>query len=143
MVSEYGLERRVTCTGDVADIKAAFAALDITVLPGTLPEPFGGVVVESMAMGKPVIGTRVGGTVEQIEDGVTGILVEPNDPQGLAEAMETLLTDDRLRSEMGTQAKARFLRLFEFEPFYLRMSKLYAELVRSESQDADQCRESS
>lgn len=59
MVSQYGLKGRVIYTGDVADIKAAFAALDVTVLPTTLPEPFGGVVVESMAMGRPVVATAI------------------------------------------------------------------------------------
>jgi glycosyltransferase involved in cell wall biosynthesis len=143
LISRHGLEDRVIYTGDVADVKAAIAALDVTVLPTTLPEPFGGVVVESMAMGKPVIGTRVGGTVEQIEDGTTGILVEPEDPEGLARAMETLLRDAGLRSEMGAQARTRFLSLFEFEPFYVKISQLYGELVRCKSRGAEQCQESS
>jgi glycosyltransferase involved in cell wall biosynthesis len=143
LISRRGLEDRVIYTGDVADIKAAIAALDVTVLPTTLPEPFGGVVIESMAMGKPVIGTRVGGTVEQIEDGTTGILVEPEDPEGLARAMETLLRDAGLRAEMGAQARTRFLSLFEFESFYVKISQLYGELVRFKSRGAEQCQESS
>jgi len=143
MIARYGLEERVIYTGDVADIKAALASLDITVLPTTLPEPFGGVVVESMAMGKPVIGTRVGGTVEQIENGATGILVEPDDPEALARAMESLLADAPLRSEMGARARKRFLALFEFEPFYGKVSQLYEELVRSKCRGLDPCQKSS
>ncbi|MBK7260238.1 MAG: glycosyltransferase family 4 protein [Ignavibacteriae bacterium] len=59
---ELGIDKQIVFTGDVADIRAAYAALDISVLPSEQPEPFGGVVIESMAAGKPVIGTRIGGT---------------------------------------------------------------------------------
>ncbi|MFB3778494.1 MAG: glycosyltransferase family 4 protein [Bryobacteraceae bacterium] len=143
MIARYGLEDRVIYTGDVADIKAAFAALDVTVLPTTLPEPFGGVVVESMAMGKPVIGTRLGGTVEQIEDGATGILVSPGDAEGLAQALEKLLADSRLRSGMGASGRRRFLERFEFEPFYAQISRLYEGLIRCRTRGVEPCQESS
>jgi glycosyltransferase involved in cell wall biosynthesis len=131
MIGELGVGDRVLCTGDVGDIKAAYGALDVTVLPTTLPEPFGGVVVESMAMGKPVIATRLGGSVEQVEDGVSGLLVTPDDPAALADAMARLLSDPQLRAEMGARAKERFLKCFEFEPFYAQITQLYSELIRS------------
>ncbi len=120
---------RVVYTGDVADIKAAYAALDLTVLPTVLPEAFGGVVIESMAMGKPVIGTRLGGTVEQIEEEITGLLVHPDSVEALAEAMDRLLSDPQLRARMGAAAKVRFLARFEFEPFYKKMFQVYASLI--------------
>jgi len=120
---------RVIYTGDVADMKAAYAAVDLTVLPTVLPEAFGGVVIESMAMGKPVIGTRLGGTVEQIEEGITGLLVPPDSVEGLAEAMDRLLSDPELRARMGAAARVRFLTCFEFEPFYRKMFQVYASLI--------------
>ena len=80
--------------------------------------------------GKPVIGTRLGGTVEQIEDGVTGFLVEPNDPRELAAALERLLADADLRRRMGENGRARFLRLFEFEAFYARIASVYAQITK-------------
>lgn len=64
-------------------------------------------------------------------DGVTGLLVTPDDPAALADAMARLLSDPQLRAEMGARAKERFLKCFEFEPFYVRITKLYSELVRS------------
>ncbi len=131
LICEVHLEDRIIYTGDVADIKAAYAALDISVLPSALPEPFGGVVIESMAMGKPVVGTRYGGTLEQIDDGVTGYLVPPNDPTALAEALACLLRDDELRQRMGAAARERFLRLFEFELFYHKMLAVYERLTAS------------
>jgi len=129
MIQELNLEGHVIYTGDVGDIKAAYSALDFTVLPTALPEPLGGVVTESMAMGKPVIASRFGGAVELIEDGVTGLLVEPGDPSDLAEAMAKLLSDTRLRSEMGMRAREAYMQRFEFEPFYQKVTQLYSELV--------------
>jgi glycosyltransferase involved in cell wall biosynthesis len=110
-------------------MQAAYSALDFTVLPTTLPEGLGGVVAESMAMGKPAIASRFGGAVELIEDGVTGLLVEPGDPSDLAEAMAKLLSDTRLRSEMGMRAREAYMQRFEFEPFYQKVTQLYSELV--------------
>jgi len=131
MAVELGISERVVFTGDVEDIKAAYAALDVTVLPASLPEPFGGVVVESMAMAKPVVGTRLGGTVEQIVDGETGFLVEPDNPAELAARLAQLLADSGLRREMGRRGRERFLLHFEFETFYRRITDLYNEILRS------------
>lgn len=125
LVDELGLGSRVVFTGDVVDIKAAYRALSISVLASAQPEPFGGVVIESMALGVPVIGTRIGGTPEQISDHVTGLLVDPDDPQDLAQAIATLLCESTDLSRMGQAAKQRFLDCFEFEPFYARMCALY------------------
>jgi glycosyltransferase involved in cell wall biosynthesis len=129
LISGLGIADSIVCTGDVEDIKAAYAALDISVLPSGQPEPFGGVVIESMALGKPVIGTKIGGTVEQIEDGRTGFLVPPNDPQALADAMEKLLIDPECRTAMGKLGYERFLRYFEFEEFLKKIMSLYTEQI--------------
>lgn len=131
LIAELGIADRVTLTGDIEDIKAAYAALDITVLASATPEPFGGVVIEAMALGRPVIGTRLGGTPEQIEDGVTGFLVAPDHPEQMARAMETLLEDDVRRKAMGAAARERFERKFEFEPFYERLRTIYEDVLRS------------
>ncbi len=128
LVQELGLQGKVIYTGDVDDVKAAYAALDISVLPSGQPEPFGGTVIESMAMGLPIVGTRHGGTVEQIEDGVTGFLVEPNNPEELAAALARLLGDAELRRRMGECGRERFLCLFEFGPFYDKMLSIYARV---------------
>jgi glycosyltransferase involved in cell wall biosynthesis len=133
LVVDLKLENHVLFTGDVEDIQVAYASLEVSVLPTGLPEPFGGVVIESMAMGKPVVGTRLGGTIEQIEDGVTGFLVEPNNPQELASAIERLLTDKELRMQFGENGRKRYLTLFEFERFYQKMLAVYAKLLRGRS----------
>jgi glycosyltransferase involved in cell wall biosynthesis len=129
LIGELGLDGRVIFTGDVDDIGAAYAALDVVVLPSGIPEPFAGVVVEAMACGKPVVGTRHGGTVEQIEDGRTGFLVEPNQPESLAGSLDRLLSDAPLRRAMGLNAHDRFQKSFEFEAYYSRMLAVYEEVT--------------
>jgi glycosyltransferase involved in cell wall biosynthesis len=124
-----GIEDKVVYTGDVPDIRAAYAALDISVLPSQQPEPFGGVVIESMASGKPVIGTNIGGTVEQIEDEKTGLLIPPGDPEALSTALRRLLDDPSLRARFGEAGKVRFEQMFEFELFYERIRRIYSEVI--------------
>jgi glycosyltransferase involved in cell wall biosynthesis len=128
MVVRLDLERDVIFTGDVEDIQAAYGVLEISVLPSGLPEPFGGVVIESMAMAKPVVGTRLGGTIEQIADGTTGFLVEPNNAGELASAIGRLLQDKELRIQLGENGRTRYLQLFEFENFYRKMLGVYSRL---------------
>jgi glycosyltransferase involved in cell wall biosynthesis len=130
MIAARRLEDRVVLAGETDDVRTAYAALDIITLCSTRPEAFSGVVVEAMAMGKPVVGTAVGGTPEQIEDGVTGLLVPPGDPETLAQALDRLLSDSELRRQMGQAGRRRFLQGFEFEPFYRRMLALYEEVLR-------------
>lgn len=130
LIKELEIEKNVVYTGDVEDIKTAYAALDISVLPSARSEPFGGVVVESMAFGKPVVGTRIGGTVEQIEDGVSGYLIEPNNHIQLASAIEKLLIDPEERKRMGENGLRRYQGLFEFETFYEKVLSLYNERLK-------------
>ena len=77
--------------------------LDVLVVPSR-EEPFGTVLAEAMAVGTPVVATRVGGLPEVVEDGETGVLVEPGDPAALAAGVLEVL--DR-RAEMGAAARVR------------------------------------
>jgi glycosyltransferase involved in cell wall biosynthesis len=63
-------------------------------------------VLEAMAVGLPVVATTVGGIPDVIEDGVTGLLIEPGDQDGLARALSLLLSDAALRHRMGAAARA-------------------------------------
>jgi glycosyltransferase involved in cell wall biosynthesis len=104
LITSLGLGDRFHLADYRANVTDAYRALDIFVLPSIKPEPFGRVTVEAMTQGRAVIGTNHGGTVELIEDGVTGILVPPEDPKSLAAAIELLLEDQPLRERMGKAA---------------------------------------
>lgn len=95
------------------DLFALYAAAEIVVVPSVWPEPFSRVLLEAMRLGRPVVATRVGGSPEAVEDGVTGILVERGDPDGLARAIVGLLLDPRRRAAMGEAARVRAADFFK------------------------------
>ncbi len=70
-------------------------------------EGYGVVAREAMAHGRPVVATAVGGLVDAVEDGVTGTLVPPRDPEALRHALQTLLRDEELRRRYGAAARDR------------------------------------
>ncbi len=129
LVRELGLEEQVIFAGEFEDPRPVYAALDVVVLASARPEPFGGVVIEAMAMGRPVVGTALGGTVEQIEEKVTGFLIPPDDPAAMAGALEKLIGDSLLRERMGRAGRQRFEERFTFDQMYARILKCYREAV--------------
>jgi glycosyltransferase involved in cell wall biosynthesis len=88
----HKVAHRVIFTGRRDDIPAVTAALDVAVLP-SWREAQGLSILEAMALSRPVVASDVGGIPEMVEDGVTGLLVEHDDPVALAEAIVRLLTD--------------------------------------------------
>ena len=82
-----------------------------------------------MALGVPVVGTRTGGTVEQIEDGISGLLADPSNVEMLAGAIERLLTDRRLRESICDAAPARVAERFSFETMWQKLEALYASVL--------------
>jgi glycosyltransferase involved in cell wall biosynthesis len=95
--------------------------LDVLVLPSR-QEPFGTVLAEAMAVGTPVVATRVGGVAEVVQDGVTGRLVAPGDPAGLAAAVLEVLA---ARDAMGAAAREH-ARRFDTVAYAARVERLIA-----------------
>jgi glycosyltransferase involved in cell wall biosynthesis len=95
--------------------------LDVLVLPSR-QEPFGTVLAEAMAVGTPVVATRVGGLADVVQDGVTGRLVAPGDPAGLAEAVLEVLA---ARDAMGTAAREH-ARRFDAVAYAAQVERLIA-----------------
>ena len=94
------IAHRVVFTGRRDDVPAVTAALDVAVLP-SYREAQGMVILEAMALSRPVVASNVGGIPEMIEDGVTGLLVPPHDPGALAAAIVRLLTSHPLADTLG------------------------------------------
>jgi glycogen synthase len=88
-----------------ADVLALYPLAEVVVVPSVIPDALSRVILEAMSAGRPVVATRVGGTPELVIDGKTGLLVERNDPEGLAAAIISLLRDDALRDALGTAAR--------------------------------------
>jgi glycosyltransferase involved in cell wall biosynthesis len=105
------------------------AALDVLVLPSVWPEPFGLVLIEAMASGKPVIASRHGGPPEIVEEGVSGLLVTPGDVEALAEAMRSLLADRARRERMGRAARVRAEESFDAARHVAAVQRVYDEVL--------------
>jgi glycosyltransferase involved in cell wall biosynthesis len=110
-VAELGLQN-FYFLGRRDDVPSLLKAATIAVIPSWWAEAFGLTVVEAMAAGVPLIATRVGGIPELVQDGVTGVLIEPGDAVALADALQSLLASPAQRaafSEAGANlAKLRF-----------------------------------
>lgn len=115
------------------ELWALYAVADIVVLPSLSTEDFPYVVLEAMAMAKPVIGTAVAGIPEQIEHDVTGLVVPPGDEAALAHALEALATDPQRRADLGAAGRARYEALFTAEAAVRRYWELYDALLSARS----------
>jgi len=126
-----GLGDRVRITGHVSDMPAAYAAADLVLSPAsTKAEAFGRVPVEAQAMEKLPVATAHGGATETVEDGVTGFLALPDDPQSLAAALRRALalTPDQ-RLALGRAARVRAAADYDVKVMVARTLALYAELT--------------
>lgn len=99
LITTLKLEEVVEWVGIRQDLAALMASMDLVTAPSTYPESFGRTVIEAQAVGRPVVASRIGALVEVIDDGKTGLLVPPKDPDALADAMERLIREAPLRTQ--------------------------------------------
>jgi glycosyltransferase involved in cell wall biosynthesis len=126
---ELGIGSAVTFTGFRSDIPQIMAAADVVVHCATHPDPFPGVVLQGMAVGKPVVASDIGGSREQITDGVTGVLVPMADAGALSEAICSLLADPEKRASLGRSAANHVRSTFTSERFHRELSDVYARVM--------------
>ena len=117
-----GLRDRVIFTGWRQDIPALLAAADVLIHSSVLPEPFGLVIVEAMAMERPVVASCLGGPAEIVRDGEEGLLVDPRDPTAIARALLRLANEPETRARMGRAGRARAAECFSAARFAGDMS---------------------
>jgi len=96
---------KVIFAGMRENIEQMYAAMDIFVLPSTCREAFGMVLIEAMAMGKPVIATTMGGIPEIVVDEVNGILVPPHDPDAIAQAIARYIEDGEFSRKVALEGR--------------------------------------
>jgi glycosyltransferase involved in cell wall biosynthesis len=112
-----------------AVVMAAFRRCLFAVAPSRWPDPCPTVIWEAMITGKPVVTTAHGGMVDQVEDGVTGFLVEPGDQAALGKRMATIIDDPALRRRLGEAARER-VRSFGVEEITARIEGVYHGIGR-------------
>lgn len=134
-VKDLGLQANFLFLGRRNDVPAILSCCDIAVLP-SLAEGLPNAVLEYLAAGLPVVASGLGGNLEIIQDGTTGLLVPPQDSRALAAALITLLTNDGLAARIASSGREYVERHFSFERLVADMDKLYARLLQYHSADS-------
>ncbi len=130
LAESLGIAAAVEFTGFVSDVPARLRALDVFVLASTTPEPFGQILVEAMAAGKPVIATDAGGIPEIVTHGQTGQLVPPGNVDQLAEAICQLLSHPEETVAMARRGRQRVAERFTIERTVQDVEAVYARILR-------------
>ncbi len=123
-ISDYGLKEKVILLGQIPEAFKYIEAFDVFVLP-SVKEGFPWAILEAMAAKVPVISTSVGAVPEIIENGKNGILVEPKSPGQLAEAIQYLLENERVRQELALQGHQTVLFKFPIEKMIKETEELF------------------
>lgn len=131
-VEAFRMIERVHFLGGVEDVPSFLGEMDIVVLPTWdkwRREGCPVALLEAMACGKACVATDVPGSRDIIEDGVSGLLVEPENAMALAEAIQRLIEDPELRDRMGKAARLRIEKHFSIEKEVAAHEKLYEEMM--------------
>lgn len=135
LTADLGLSDRVQFWGNVSaeELPRLYAAADIFCLPSnSRAEAFGIVLMEAMAAARPCVSTELStGTSFVVQDGETGFVVPPRDPQAMAAALHELVVDPDLRRRMGAAGRERLLQNFTRTRMAERVMGVYGEIVTS------------
>jgi len=128
LAKALGIQNNLIFTGFRSDAPAIIAAYDVMLQVSIFEDPFPGVVLQGMAMEKPVLASRLGGIPEQIDDGVNGFLVDPRDSFGIAQRIIALLKDAPLCERLGKAARRAVYAKFKDDAEVI--NGIYDELLR-------------
>lgn len=127
-IIDNDLKENIIFTGFRNDVPDILSLLDIMVHASIEPEPFGMVLLEAMAMSKPIVATNAGGPAEIIVDGETGILVPMNDHDKMADAIIYCLSDMKSAKEMGEKGRQRLIEMFSVKKMVGEIERLYEDI---------------
>ena len=133
LADRLGLGRQVVFTGFREDVPDLLASLDVLVLPSLLEDPLPRVVLEAMALSRPVVASAVGGIPEIVVDGKTGFLVPPGAPPRMAEAIVALLEDPALATKMGEAGRNRVETRFSLQSHVTAVQAFYERLLEGKA----------
>ncbi len=126
-----GVDKNVVFTPALKDTREALAAMDIFVMP-SLEEGLGLALMEAMAFGLAVVGTKVGGIIDLVKTGENGILVEPKDSTAIASAVVTLLSDNKKAKELSAAAREYIISNFSQDKMSIGTESLYYKILTYE-----------
>src|SRR3989338_5745054 len=131
LVRQSGLQGRVEFLGNRRDIPQLLSHSDVLVLSTITEEAFGRVILEAQAAGVPVVATSVGGVVDIIDDGKTGLLVLPKDTDAMAREVMRVLKDRQLAGQLVEAGRKKLKEKFTLDQMALRTIQVYEELLNT------------
>lgn len=127
LAQNEGVSDRIKWLGFVADVYDEIRNADVCVVPSVWREPFGLTILEGMSQGKCVVTSNNGAQKEIITDGRDGVLVDPSDAEGLAEAILRLYRNPELREKIGERALVTFRNKFSYPIFLNKIREIYKD----------------
>ncbi|MDA9981291.1 glycosyltransferase family 4 protein [Gammaproteobacteria bacterium] len=128
-VEREGLNDVVSLTGHVSDMPVVYNGLDVAVSASIAPEPLGTMVIETMAMARPLIAPNHGGGAEMADHDQTALLFEPGDATSLAKAILRLYREEGLGERLGEAARQKALKTFAVDEHVRLVQEVYYEVL--------------
>jgi glycosyltransferase involved in cell wall biosynthesis len=129
LLKSLNLVDKILFTGLRSDMPRVLSALDVVVHASIVREPFGLVIIEGMAAGKPVIATGAGGVLDIIEDGVNGMLVPCKDSKAMAQAILHVISNKAKAKQMGLAARRHVANKFSVQRQVTAVQELYDSIM--------------
>ena len=131
LAKKYNVLGKMVFLPFLDDLPAAYMLADVVVAPSLKPEPFGRVIIEAQAMGRPVISFDHGGASESIKNNITGLLVEPKNEKELGNAIEKLINMTEIqRNNMANSSRKHIVNKFSLDKMNRETIKLYSEVLK-------------
>lgn len=131
-VTTEGLENIVVFTGHIDKMETVYNGLDIVVSASTNPEPLGTVVIEAMAIKRPIVGPNHGGAAEMLAHYETGMLFKPGDNMELASVIQELHAKPDLAHRLGDNANKKAFRIFSVYAHKEKVQTLYDKILKKQ-----------
>ena len=128
LAGELGLSGKVLFVGVRDDVPELVKLMDVLVL-SSLSEGSPNILLEGMACAAPIVGTNVGGVPELVEDGVSGLLVDPGDASALSSAVLALLSDPERARAMGEKGRVKAVEQYDIDAVVARIEDVFSELL--------------
>ncbi len=129
-VKKIAIHNNVVFTGKRRNIPDFLSCFDIFVLP-SIKEGLPNSLLEAMAMGKPIVAAKVGGIPEVLQNGTTGLIVPPRDPESLAKAIKSLIDDEHRAKNIGNAARKFILENYSIKSTVQKWQTLYISILKT------------
>jgi len=131
LAKDQNLENRIILTGFREDVFDLMRAMDVLVHPAVYPDPLPRTLLEGCALRKAIVATNVGGVPEIVDHDLSGLLIEPSDPEIMASAIGSLLRDKKKAASLASEARRKAERFFSIEQHVESIVAIYEGLLRS------------